>query len=170
MRFTRRPRPLFPALLALAAIVLLAGCSARSGGRHAADPVTTPPASVTLLTAHGIPGTYLTDGAGRALYMWDADRDGASSCYDACAVDWPPLTVTGAATGGPGVQASLIGSATRDDGTKQVTYAGWPLYYFRPDVRPGQLSGQGDTGFGAVWWVISPAGKPLPSEPLATTH
>lgn len=121
------------------------------------------------MTARGIPGTYLTDGTGRALYMWDADRRGASTCYGQCAASWPPLTITGSATAGPGVTASLIGSSTRSDGTRQVTYGGWPLYYYAPDVRPGQLTGQGNTGFGAVWWVLSPAGQPLPSEPLGTT-
>jgi predicted lipoprotein with Yx(FWY)xxD motif len=168
MRFTRSPLRGTAAAVILSTL-LLAGCSATSGTRHSQPPPTTAPASVTLLTAHGIPGTYLTDSSGRALYMWDADRNGASTCYDACAVDWPPLTVGGTATAGPGVQASLIGSTEREDGTKQVTYGGWPLYYFLPDDQPGELSGQGDTGFGAVWWVISPGGKPLPSEPLATT-
>jgi predicted lipoprotein with Yx(FWY)xxD motif len=153
--------------LVVAVLITVTACGAATGGTS--DAPTTPPAGVTLLTAKGIPGTYLTDGRGRALYMWDADRHGASTCYDQCAVDWPPLTITGTATAGPGVQASLIGSTTRSDGTHQVTYGGWPLYYFAPDTGPGQLSGQGDTGYGAVWWVISPEGKPLPSEPLGTT-
>jgi predicted lipoprotein with Yx(FWY)xxD motif len=157
-------------LLALPLIAMLVTALAACGSHTAASSApTTPPAHVTLTTAHGIPGTYLTDDTGRALYMWDADRGGSSTCYDKCATAWPPLTVTGTASAGTGVQASLIGSTTRKDGTHQVTYGGWPLYYYAPDVKPGELSGQGDTGFGAVWWVVAPDGKPLPSAPLGTT-
>ena len=160
------------ARLVIALLAITVTATAAACGSRAATPAvtTTPPAGVTLLTARGIPGTYLTDGTGRALYMWDADRHGTSTCYEKCAVSWPPLTVTGTATAGPGVQGSLIGSSVRSDGTRQVTYGGWPLYYYAPDARPGELTGQGDTGFGAVWWVISPAGQPLPSEPLSSTR
>ena len=154
-------------VLALALTCVLAGCTSPSSAPQSV--ATTAPATVTLLTAKGIPGTYLTDGSGRALYMWDADRSGSSTCYDDCAAAWPPLVVSGHAVAGAGVDAKLIGTTTRKDGSTQVTYGGWPLYYFAPDTKPGELTGQGDTGFGAVWWVISPQGHPLPSQPLGTT-
>ncbi len=160
-------RRLLGALLVAATALTLSACAATAG--EAPPRSTTPPLEVTLLTAKGVPGTYLTDGSGRALYMWEADRHGGSTCYGACATDWPPLTITERAVAGPGVRADLIGTTTRNDGTKQVTYGGYPLYYFVDDVRFGQLSGQGDTGFGAVWWVIGTRGVPLPSVPLATT-
>jgi predicted lipoprotein with Yx(FWY)xxD motif len=144
----------------------LAACSSTASAPPSV--ATTAPATVTLLTAKGIPGTYLTNDSGRALYMWDADRSGSSTCYQDCAVAWPPLTVTDHAVAGPGVDAALIGSITRTDGSTQVTYGGWPLYYFASDAKAGDLTGQGNTGFGAVWWVISPSGHPLPSEPLGT--
>lgn len=147
--------------------VLLAGCSGASTG-VAASPATTPPATVTIQTHRGVPGTYLVDGTGRSLYMWEADKSGVTTCYGACAVDWPPLTITGSVVAGTGVQADLIGSTKRKDGTKQVTYNGWPLYYFIRDTAPGDLSGQGDPGFGAVWWVLSPSGDELPSAPIAS--
>jgi predicted lipoprotein with Yx(FWY)xxD motif len=146
--------------LALALALVTAACG--SGGQQAA-PTAPVPATVTLLTAKASFGSYLTDGSGRALYMWDADRDGTSTCYGDCAVAWPPLTVGDAAQAGPDVDASLIGTVARKDGTRQVTYGGWPLYYFESDVHAGDLTGQGDTGFGAVWWVVSPDGEPLPS-------
>ncbi len=148
-------------------VTALTACSTRSGTRTT---TTRSPTTVTLLTAQGIPGTYLTDDSGRALYLWDADRHGSSTCYDQCAAAWPPLTVTDHAIAGPGVDAALIGTADRNDGTLQVTYGGWPLYYFVSDVRAGQLAGQGDTGFGAVWWVIGVGGKPLPSDPVSSTR
>ncbi|MBN9608181.1 MAG: hypothetical protein J0I11_02535 [Actinobacteria bacterium] len=144
-------------------LATLTGCgAARSGGTA---PTTPAPQHITLQTAKAPFGTYLTDGSGRALYMWDADRTGAPTCYGDCAATWPPVTVSGDATAGPGVQGSLISQVKRTDGVEQVTYGGWPLYYYQPDARPGELSGQGNTGFGAVWWVVGPDGKPLPSEP-----
>lgn len=150
----------------LGTVVVILGllfASACSTGTQEAAPATPVPESVTLLTAHAEFGDYLTDESGRALYMWDADREGVSTCYGECAVEWPPLTVSAAATAGPGVDSALLGTVTRRDGTQQVTYGGWPLYYFEPDVSPGQLTGQGDPGFGAVWWVVAPNGSPLPS-------
>jgi predicted lipoprotein with Yx(FWY)xxD motif len=144
----------------LVALVTATACG--SAGRTTA-PTATIPATATLVTATAGFGTYLTDGSGRALYMWDADRGGTSTCYGDCAVAWPPLLVREAATAGPGVQASLIGTVARKDGSEQVSYGGWPLYYYAADTKPGDLSGQGDTGFGAVWWVVAPDGTPLPS-------
>lgn len=149
--------------IAVGAVILAFSAAACGTGGKAAPPTPPPPANVTLLTATAPFGTYVTDSAGRALYMWDADRGGTSTCYDDCAVDWPPLTVGDAAQAGPGLDASLLGTTARKDGSKQVTYGGWPLYYFAPDVKPGELTGQGDTGFGAVWWVVAPNGEPLPS-------
>lgn len=149
---------------AVAVVVMLAalvGCGAATASNGAQAPEA--PDVVTLVTADASFGTYLTDSAGRALYMWAKDRDGTSHCYDDCAEMWPPVTYSDHVTAGPDADEDLIGSVARDDGTTQVTYGGWPLYYFAPDVAPGQLTGQGDTGFGAVWWVVSPDGSPLPS-------
>jgi predicted lipoprotein with Yx(FWY)xxD motif len=60
---------------------------------------------------------------------------------------------------GDGAQASLLGTTARTDGTTEITYAGHPLYYFLNDKAPGDTKGQGVNGFGALWWVLSPAGK-----------
>lgn len=148
----------------LSGLALLAGCGSSAHGAQA-TPTIAAPEHVTLITAKASFGSYLTDSSGRALYMWDADRGGTPTCYDDCAAEWPPVTVSGDVTAGPGVQKSLISEVKRTDGAEQVTYGGWPLYFYRPDVHPGDLSGQGNTGFGAVWWVVAPDGTPLPSEP-----
>jgi predicted lipoprotein with Yx(FWY)xxD motif len=152
--------------LVLAALV--AACGSRASHDPAA-PATTSPATVTVTTARGPVGVYLTDAAGRALYLWDADREGSSTCYDACAAAWPPVTVIDHGIAGPGATAGLLGTEQRKDGTRQITYNGWPLYYFAPDVARGELSGQADTGFGAVWWLLTPAGQPLTSEPISSS-
>jgi hypothetical protein len=69
------------------------------------------------------------------------------------------VTTTGTATVTGSAKASDLGTITRSDGTKQVTYDGHPLYYFSGDSGPGTASGQGVNGFGAKWWLVAPTGS-----------
>ena len=59
---------------------------------------------------------------------------------------------------GEGLDESLVGTITRDDGTVQGTYNGWPLYYFSGDSAPGDVNGQ---GLNDVWWVIDASGTAI---------
>jgi predicted lipoprotein with Yx(FWY)xxD motif len=59
---------------------------------------------------------------------------------------------------GTGLDPSLIGSITRDDGTVQITYNGWPLYTYTQDVSPGDTNGQGKSD---QWYLISPSGDAI---------
>ena len=111
---------------------------------------------ITTATASG--ATFLTDGSGRAVYLWVKDTGDASQCSGACAGAWPPVPATGTVTAGGSAVASDLGTITRSDGTKQVTYDGHPLYYFAGDSGAGSATGQGSDGFGAKWWLVSPAG------------
>jgi predicted lipoprotein with Yx(FWY)xxD motif len=106
-------------------------------------------------------GTFLVDANGRTLYLWDADHGSKSTCTGACAQAWPPLTTTTTPKASGAVKASLLGTTKRPDGSREVTYAGHPLYTFAGDTQPGQTTGQGSNGFGAPWWVVTPAGKAL---------
>ena len=106
-------------------------------------------------------GTFLVDANGRTLYLWDADHGSTSTCNGACAQAWPPLTTTATPKASGAAKASLLGTTKRTDGSREVTYAGHPLYYFAGDTQPGQTTGQGSNGFGAPWWVVTPAGKAL---------
>jgi predicted lipoprotein with Yx(FWY)xxD motif len=54
-----------------------------------------------------------------------------------------------------GVDASLLGTTTRKDGTIQVTYAGMPLYYYFKDKAAGDVSGQ---NVNSVRYVVAPDG------------
>src|SRR5258708_24314703 len=69
---------------------------------------------------------------GRTLYILTKDDQGKSTCYAACAKLWPPLMVDGNAqpTAAEGIPGKL-GTTTRTDGSRQLTYDGWPLYYFQ---------------------------------------
>jgi predicted lipoprotein with Yx(FWY)xxD motif len=136
-----------------------------SGGAYGKPASSTPAAAsgsaASIKTGSGGPGKFLVDAKGRTLYLWVADKGSKSTCSGACAQAWPPLTTTGAPKAGAGVQASLLGTTKRDDGTTEVTYGGHPLYYFAGDSAPGQTTGQGNEGFGAYWWVVAPDGKAI---------
>ena len=155
------------AVLAVVSALVLAACGGSSDGGSNSPSTSTPAtpgvASATpIITAKsGSLGTFLTDAKGRTLYLWDADHGAMSTCNGACAQDWPPLTTKDAPKAGAGVKASLLGTSTRSDGTKEVTYAGHPLYYYAGDTGPGQATGQGSAAFGAPWWVVTPGGKAL---------
>jgi len=104
-------------------------------------------------------GTILVDSKGMSLYLFEKDKGPKSSCSGACAAAWPPVTSTGAATAGAGIAKAKLGTTTRSDGTKQVTYNGHPLYTYAGDSSPGQTKGEALKQFGAEWYLLSPAGK-----------
>lgn len=104
-------------------------------------------------------GEYLTDADGRSLYIFMADSPNTSTCSGDCATAWPPLESDGTPTAAAGLDAALVGTIQRSDGTTQVTYNGWPLYYFVKDQAEGETTGQDIEAMGAEWYLISPAGS-----------
>ena len=112
----------------------------------------------TIKVASSSLGNIVVDAQGRTLYLFMQDSGGSSSCTGGCADTWPPLTITGSATGGAGVDASKLGTISRPDGSTQVTYNGHPLYRYSADATPGDTKGQ---GVGGDWFVVSPAGEAI---------
>ena len=104
-------------------------------------------------------GRIVFDTRGRALYAFTSDPRGRSTCNGACAAAWPPYVVRGKLHAGSGTRASLLGTTRRTDGTRQVTYAGKPLYYYVGDRRPGEVRCQNVIGFGGLWLVVRPTGR-----------
>lgn len=100
-------------------------------------------------------GAILVDADGRTLYLFEADTDDSSTCYDDCAATWPAV-IADQPTAGEGVDDSLLGTNERNDGEVQVTYAGHPLYVYSGDSAPGDTNGQ---GIGDVWYVVDAKGK-----------
>ena len=157
--------------LPLAGVAILAtACSSSSSTSAAAGSTTTSPAAtatasaapsstasgstLALKTASGKAGIWLTNSAGQALYIYTKDKGTTSECYGACATAWPPLTATGQVTiSGKYSVSKDLGFTTRTDGTKQITYGGHPLYYFKGDTASGQTNGEGVEG---VWFLIGP--------------
>lgn len=114
-------------------------------------------------------GTILVTSTGRTLYTLSADTPTTSACTGSCPTVWPPLTTTAAPGAGTGVQASMLGTITRSDGTKQVTYGGHPLYTYSSDSAAGQVGGEGITSFGGTWYVLGASGQPVKSAVSSTT-
>jgi len=144
-----------------AAVTLAAVALGTFGATAAAAPDATSARSATVKIAHSRLGKILVDSRGRTLYVLSADSARKSTCFGACAQNWPPLRVSRKPTVGRGLKASKIGTIRRRDGKPQVTYNRHPLYRFVGDTRAGQTHGQGIVAFGGRWSVVSPAGRPV---------
>lgn len=104
-------------------------------------------------------GQYLTDGQGRTLYLFAADTQDASKCYDFCANTFRAYTIDGEPVAGDGVNASRLGTLKREDGATQVSYAGHPLYHFLGDMKPGSTSANNTKKYGGIWSMLAPDGS-----------
>jgi predicted lipoprotein with Yx(FWY)xxD motif len=147
-----------------AVVALVTACSSSDKGAGGATsaPASTPPtssapagaAAVTISQKDGV----LTGADGRTLYANTVDTVSRITCVGACASQWPP--VAGPTTAGPGVDASKLGTALRQDGSKQATYDGHPLYMFNEDKAAGDKNGEGIDDAGGKWHVAAVSGTP----------
>jgi predicted lipoprotein with Yx(FWY)xxD motif len=136
-------------LFAAAALAALGLASSAMGSQRSAPTVTVRSSSF---------GKVLFDGRGFVLYAFTKDRR-ASACSGACARAWPPYIVRGAVHAGAGVKASLLRTVRRANGSRQVTYAGRPLYFYVGDRKPGQILCQNVSEFGGLWLIVRPSGR-----------
>jgi predicted lipoprotein with Yx(FWY)xxD motif len=155
--------------LAVALAVPLAALSVAACGGGSNDNATAAPAApkapdgkaTTIGEANTSLGKILVDSQGRTIYLFQKDSGTKSTCSGACAVAWPPVRTSGKPTVGSGLTAAKVATTPRSDGKPQVTYNGHPLYLFQEDQNPGDTNGQGINGFGAPWYVMSPAGDAI---------
>jgi predicted lipoprotein with Yx(FWY)xxD motif len=159
------------ALASAALLAALTVAAAACGGDNNASSGTAATAGPTTTAAQGASGTIvavtssklgdiLADGDGRTLYAFTKDKGDQSACGGGCVANWPALT--GTATAGPGVQASLLSTSMQANGDAQVTYGGRPLYYFAGDAKPGDTNGQ---GVGNLWFALTAAGELVKQKP-----
>ena len=169
-RARRRRHPAGGVAAVVGVALLLAACGSSSSSSSsttsaaASKPATSASASATgvaIGTARGADGTYLTGASDRALYLWVADHNGRSGCLGSCASAWPPVIAKSTPIAAASVRAADLGTITRADGSKQVTYMGHPLYYFVGDTAAGTVKGQGSDAFGAKWWLVAPSGAAI---------
>ena len=126
-----------------------------SGGRYGGGSSSTGSGGGAVSVASvGDLGKVLVDSEGLTLYYFEKDKAGKSACYGACASAWPPLTTSGAPHAMNGAESSKLDTARRTDGTTQVTYAGWPLYTYAADSKPGEDNGTDVRAFGGAWYPL----------------
>jgi predicted lipoprotein with Yx(FWY)xxD motif len=149
---------------AIAVLVAVGGGNAKKATNQyaaAATPVARS-ANATIRTARSPLGTYLVDGKGRTLYLFEADKPNVSNCSSACISIWPAFVAKGTApVVKGGVMAAKLGTTTPRAGTSIITYNGHPLYYYVGDQKPGATTGQGLNQFGGGWYVVTPAGDKI---------
>ena len=122
--------------------------------------------AAVMTSEHPELGLILTDASGRTLYLFTVDERDQANCLGGCALVWPPLLTIGDPTAAADIANERLDSITRTDGSQQVTYNGWPLYYYEPDRGPGDARGQDS---GSLWYVVSTYGGPIQTNALVQT-
>jgi predicted lipoprotein with Yx(FWY)xxD motif len=175
----KRKATLFIAAAAALAITLIAaGCGSSSSNSGAVGPygsANTYGSAVAPSVPNGAAGAanvslassglgrIVVDNRGRTLYLFEKDTNNRSACFGPCATYWPPLLTSSKPLAQSGLNQQLVGTTSRSDGTRQVTYAGHPLYRYLLDHQPGQTTGEGLQDFGAGWDVVSATGAKIES-------
>lgn len=108
-----------------------------------------------IMAKEGV-GSYLADAKGMTLYYFTKDSAGKSACAGDCLEKWPAYTAEKVEPQA-GLNAKDFGVLKREGGKPQVTFRGFPLYYFFKDQKPGDTNGQ---GVNSVWYVVDPANFP----------
>ena len=170
LRRARRSRRLL-AIAPVGAALVLAACGGAAASNSPAPAAPAAPAGSTAAANPAAPATgiqisvrssqygrILSDGTNHTVYLFTHDRSTPSTCYGGCSNVWPPVLTKGVPTAGSGLNARLLGTTHRTDGTLQVTYGGHPLYYYVNDVKAGQILCQNVDEFGGTWLVVSPSG------------
>ena len=120
-------RPLHAVVVGATTLVLIAaGCGGAIPSSNGGP--------ATLKVTSSKDGRYLVDSQGHSLYLFEKDEGGESYCNGACASVWPPAEIDGSLAAATGVSRTRHGSIVRDDGDRQLTYAGHPLYYYAGDA------------------------------------
>jgi predicted lipoprotein with Yx(FWY)xxD motif len=148
------------ALVGAASIIAVAACSNNSGedadnAKPAAASSPTP-IPVGLQVEDSAFGKILADQQGQTLYAFTDDKKGDSACATSCLATWPALLSEKTPSASAGVDQSKVSTVVRTEGTNQVTYNNWLLYYYVGDVGPGDVDGQAVDG---KWFMVGEDGK-----------
>jgi|GEM_PF-985169 len=143
----------FFVIFGILAILLISGCAQQqpTGNQTPVQTTSVQPASEQP-TIRLSAGNYIVDDKGKTLYFFTKDLKGDSNCSGECLNKWPVFYQEKISVS-PGLNVPDFGTITRNEGNKQTTFKGWPLYYFSGDVSPGDIKGE---GVGNVWFVARP--------------
>ena len=143
-------------------VLAASGCGGTSySNSSSSKPVAT---SAAVSTKTSSAGTVLAGESGRTLYRFEADKNGKPTCSGDCAAAWPPAIASGGVTVSGDAEKSKVGTVS---GTKQLTYAGHPLYYYVKDTDAEDVYGNGVNSFGAEWYALTPSGANAESKDAA---
>lgn len=151
--------------------VLLVSLVAVGSGSVIADAASTTSAATkapTLGLRNTSLGKVLVDSHNRTLYEFGHDLKNKSRCSGMCATNWPPAKSPAKPTLAKGLSPKKLKVIRRADGSRQLSYAGHPLYRFIGDTKPGNVNGEGINAFGGIWYVLSKSGA-LVTGPPATS-
>ena len=142
----------------LAVLAALAAVLAASSSLAEATSTSTP-AHAKLILRKSEFGNVIFASNGNVVYMFGRDKTATSTCYGICAKAWPPVLTKAAPSVGPGLNASLLGTTKRKDGSLQVTYNHHPLYFYSADTH-GKIMCQHAVMHGGIWLVLKANGTP----------
>ena len=145
---------------AAAGLLVLAGCGA-ADNTAAASGSGASGTTVTVRQAGDM--NVLATSSGQTLYASDQEKGKVLCKSSACMAVWKPLTVSAGqkptSCGGVAVHLSTV---KRQDGSRQVSFDGQPLYTFSFDHSAGQVNGDGQNdsfdGTDFTWHAATPTG------------
>jgi len=105
-------------------------------------------------------GEILVDSQGFTLFDFSIDTHKVDQCVtiSGCTSVWPPLTVTGTPTAGPGLNPKKLKTIVLPSGAHQVLYGSHPLYGYAGNTGPGQIGYVGANAFGGYWFGVNAKG------------
>jgi predicted lipoprotein with Yx(FWY)xxD motif len=135
-------------------------CASPLASVSQASPTAAAARTAKVQLRHTSIGNILVSGSGFTLYRFTRDPRNRNTCAPVteCSSIWPALRTSGKPLAGPGVKRSLLSSIPLAGGGRQVTYAGHPLYTYRPSTEPGETSYVGVMAFGGTWDAVSSSG------------
>jgi predicted lipoprotein with Yx(FWY)xxD motif len=154
-----------PAVLLAGATIALGACDTMSGPPPPPPPPSDMPAggAATLTTATNAPfGTYVVDSSGRSVYVLEGTRGGSgiNRCSGQCLKVWPPLMGGPSPVVATGLNPGIVQAVSGYTGS-QLSYGGWPLYYYQHDHVPSDTMGNGVRDAWGTWYLLSPSGEPI---------
>lgn len=144
----------------LAGILLGAVSVSAAASAHVGAPTGQAARNVRVGLTRTSLGKILVNASGFTLYEFSKDPRNRDTCAKVreCSLTWPALTTTGHPVAGPGVKASLLSTIRLSGSTRQVTYAGHPLYTYAPAAERGETFYAGASQFGGTWYAVNAAG------------
>ena len=106
-------------------------------------------------------GKILTANNGFTLYQFSRDSRNKDVCVklSGCKDIWPAVTTQAKPIATKGVNAKLLGTIKLPNGSRQVTYAGHPLYKYSGDLGPRQTDYIGISASGGTWYGVNAKGQ-----------